>query len=187
METFLHRIARMLGKFTLATALTIFFVPVFAQEHLDSEYRIAAGDSVRVVVFGHDDLSGDCKVDGAGRCSLPLIISVDAAGLTALELELVITGQLQPDYLKNPRVNVEITDYRPIYVLGEVRVPGSYPYSAGMTVVNAIALAGGYSHRAARSKIDVIKAADTEKIKQSTREEDERAPGDVIEIHERFF
>lgn len=162
-------------------------LPVHAEPAPDDEYRIAAGDKIRVVVFGHDDLSGEFEIDGSGRFSLPLIQEVDATRLTKSELESVITNRLRPDYLKNPRVSVEVIGYRPVYVLGEVREPGSYPYSANLTVVNAIAMAGGYTYRASRKKIVVIRANDPEKEKRSAKEQEELAPGDVVEVHERFF
>ena len=104
-------------------------------------YRLDAGDRVRVTVFGHEDLSGNFEVDGAGRLSLPLIQHVRAAGSTLAELEEAITNKLKPDFLKNPRVSVEVLNYRPFYILGEVKNPGSYPYVNGMAVINAVALA----------------------------------------------
>ncbi len=152
-----------------------------------AEYRLGAGDRVRVVVFGHDDLSGEFEVDGAGRLSLPLIQMVEAAGRTTVELEGAVTDRLRPDYLKNPRVSVEVVSFRPVYILGEVRQPGSYAYSNGMTVVNAVALAGGYTYRASKRKITVTRASDPNKNKQSVGEDTPIYPGDVVEVPERFF
>ncbi len=152
-----------------------------------SEYRIAAGDKVRVTVFGHEDLSGEFEVDGSGHCSLPLIKQVPAAGFTTSEFAAEIFSRMSPDYLKDPRISVEVIGYRPVYVLGEVRRPGSYPYSAGMTVVNAVALAGGYTYRAARKKIVVNRPDDPDRRSRRIKERDPLAPGDVIEIPERFF
>ncbi len=152
-----------------------------------AEYRLGAGDRVRVVVFGHDDLSGEFEVDGAGRVSLPLIQMVEAAGRTTVELEDAVTDRLRPDYLKNPRVSVEVVSFRPVYILGEVRQPGSYAYSNGMTVVNAVALAGGYTYRASKRKITVTRASDPNKNKQSVGEDTPIFPGDVVEVPERFF
>ena len=152
-----------------------------------STYRLAAGDKVRVTVFGHEDLSGDFEVDGSGRCSLPLIKQVLAAGFTTAEFAAEIYERMSPDYLKDPRISVEVIGYRPVYVLGEVRRPGSYPYSAGMTVVNAVALAGGYTYRAARKKILVTRPDDPEQPSRRIKEREPLEPGDVIEIPERFF
>ncbi len=151
------------------------------------EYRLTAGDKVRVVVFGHDDLSGEFELDGAGRLSLPLIRVVDAAGLSTSDLERAITDALQPDYLRNPRVSVEILGYRPVYIIGEVREPGSYPFTSGMTVVNAVAMAGGYTYRAARNKMTVTRANEPDAGKTRIAEDTRVYPGDVIEVPERFF
>lgn len=150
-----------------------------------SDYVLGSGDRVRVVVFGQDDLSGEFKVDGAGNISLPLIQVVKAAGLTLRQLEQTITNKLKPDFLKNPRVSLEVLNYRPFYIIGQVKNPGSYPYVAGMTVVNAIALAGGYTYRASESKVLItqVKGGKQRPANRSTRV----LPGDVIEIPERFF
>ena len=153
---------------------------------LDS-YRIAAGDTVRVTVYGHGDLSGEFEVGGDGRISLPLIQRVDAAGYSASELAAEIEEQLRPDYLKDPKVSVEVIAYRPVFVLGEVREPGSYPYSTGMTVVKAIALAGGYTYRGARNKIVLTRKNEANENRQRIDEQDALMPGDVIEVPERFF
>lgn len=161
--------------------------PAAADGNTLDAYQLAAGDTIRVVVFGHEDLSGDFEIDSSGGVSLPLIRKVDAAGRTKAEVEALIAERLRPDYLKNPKVSVEVINYRPIYVLGEVREPGSYPYAANLTVVSAIAMAGGYTYRASRKKIVVIKANDPDRQKRPGDEGDELSPGDVIEVPERFF
>lgn len=153
----------------------------------DTPYRLKPNDRVRVVVFGHDDLSGEFSVDESGRLALPLIRFVQARDLTTDELERVITGKLSPGYLKNPRVSVEILSLQPVYVIGEVRQPGSYPYTSGMTVLNAVALAGGYTYRAAKNKIRIMRSRVGETDKQRVAEDSVVEPGDVIEIPERFF
>src|SRR5210317_1895565 len=109
-----------------------------------TEYRLSAGDSVLITVFGHEDLSGEFEINGANVISMPLIPEIEAAGLTVNELEAAIVDALKPDYLKNPNVSVDVTNFRPFFILGEVARPGSYPYLNKMTVVNAEALAGGF-------------------------------------------
>lgn len=150
-------------------------------------YRLNTNDRVRVVIFGHEDLSGEFAVDESGRLSLPLIQFVQARNLTTQELERAITDRLRPDYLINPRVSVEILSLQPVYVIGEVREPGSYPFTSGMTVLNAVALAGGYTYRAARKKMTITEAADPERRKARVSEDSAVQPGDVIEIPERLF
>ena len=153
----------------------------------DPGYRLAAGDKVRITVYGHEDLSGEFEVDGTGRLSLPLIREVTAAGLTARELEEAITAKLKPDYLKDPQVSVAVLNYRPFYIMGEVQAPGSYPYVNGMTIMNAVAVAGGFTYRAKKSKVHVVRTNGIEKQELSLPLEAPVVPGDVIEVRERFF
>lgn len=151
------------------------------------EYRTGAGDKLRVTVFGHEDLSGEFQVDGSGYISVPLIGNVEAGDKTSQELESAIVYKLRPDYLKNPRVSVEVLSYRPFYILGEVKNPGSYAYVNGMTVVNAIALSGGYTYRGRENEVFIIRADDPERTKQPASHDTIVLPGDVIEVPERFF
>lgn len=163
-------------------------VPVRAAEDLSvASYRLDAGDKVRVTVYGHEDLSGEFEVDGTGGLALPLAGAVQAAGLTAGELEAAIVGKLKPDYLRDPRVSVEILGYRPVYVIGEVQAPGSYPYTSGMTAINAVALAGGYTYRAQKSKVTIVRGTRQDQQTIKADPDTPLLPGDVIEVPERFF
>ncbi len=152
-----------------------------------SQYKLGPGDRVRVTVFGHQDLSGEFEVDGSGQISLPLIQYVDANGLAAIELEQAIRSKLSPNYLKDPKVSVEILTKRPFYILGEVKSPGSYPYVDGLTVLTAIAIAGGYTYRAHKRKIKVVRATDPAAGEIPTTEITPIYPGDVIKVPERRF
>lgn len=153
----------------------------------DTAYRLASGDRIKVTVYGHDDLSGEFELDNEGELSLPLIQDVRAEGLTVEELEHAITDKLSPDFLRNPKVSIEVLDYRPFYILGEVKAPGSYPYVSGMTVLKAVALAGGYTYRARTSKV-TISRPDGDSAKEIRASADTPVmPGDVIEVPERFF
>ena len=149
-------------------------------------YRLASGDQVRVTVFRHDDLSGEFQLDGLGNFSMPLVGQINADGLTVREAENAIRERLMAGYLVDPQVSVEVLNYRPFYILGEVKTPGSYPYVNGMTVLNAVALAGGYTYRASEGRITVtrggsggrqIRAEPTTTI----------LPGDIVTVPERFF
>ncbi len=151
------------------------------------EYRLGSGDKVKVTVFGHDDLSGPFLVGGTGDVALPLIGKVRAGGLTAAEFEARIVDALKPDYLKNPRVSVEVLNYRPFYIIGEVKRPGSYPYVNGMTAVNAIALAGGYTYLARENKIFVKRAAGPKNVKRPADHDTLILPGYVIEVPRSYF
>ena len=173
----------------LATTVFLFVAgligPAWANEA--AEYTLGAGDEVRVSVFGQNDLSGTFLVDGSGTISLPLIGKVVAGGQTVRETELAIVEKLKPDYLKNPRVSLEVMNYRPFYIIGEVKKPGSYPYVNGMTVVNAIALGGGYTYRARENRLFVTRGADQSRTKKEATRDTVVLPGDVIEVPERFF
>lgn len=150
-------------------------------------YTLGSGDKVRVTVFGHEDLSGEFEVDGSGNVSLPLIRNIKAEGLTVRQLEQVIIERLSPDYLINPSVSVEVLNYRPFYIYGEVTKPGSYPFVNGMTVVNAVAMAGGFTYRARTGSVRIVRANDPQR-KQMTADKDTPVlPGDVIEVPERYF
>jgi len=151
------------------------------------EYRLGVGDKLRIEVFGHPELSGEMVVNGAGNIVLPLVNDVSAVGLTTWELGERITGKLKPDYLVNPRVTVELLSYRPYYILGEVERAGSYPYVEGMTVLNAVALAGGFGDRAHRRKMTIERKYGNGRKKIRATPETRVEPGDIIVVKERFF
>jgi len=149
-------------------------------------YRLGVGDRLKVSVFGHDELSGSFVVNGNGEIVMPLVRRVNSLGLTTDQLSDAITRKLRPDYLVNPRVTVELLSYRPFYIIGEVNKPGSYPYVEGMTVLNAIALAGGYARRANKGKVIVERGANDRK-KFKAKPTSHVKPGDIITVRERFF
>lgn len=148
-------------------------------------YRLGPGDKIRVTVFNETDLSGDFDVNDQGSVSLPLIGSVAVAGKTVDDAKNLITQKYGANYLVNPRVSIEVLNYRPFFILGEVKNPGSYPYVAGMTVLNAVALAGGYTPRADKGDIHVKHNGSDGQ--QSIKEDDPVLPGDLITVTERFF
>jgi len=116
------------------------------------EYQLGAGDKVRVQVFGDETLSGEYQVDGRGAFTFPLVGAIAAGGLTSTQLESTLETKLK-EYMRAPNVSVEILNYRPFYIVGEIRKPGSYPYVDGMTVVNAVAIAGGFHLPGPRKRI----------------------------------
>jgi len=150
-------------------------------------YRLGTGDKVRVTVYNEKDLSGDFDVNDQGLIALPLLGQVQVRGLTISEAQELITDKYGKDYLINPRVNVEVLNYRPFFILGEVKSPGSYPFVNGMTIVNAVALAGGYTPRANRSRVLIKRAADPRAGEVEVPEDGPVLPGDVIRVPERFF
>lgn len=158
-----------------------------AQQQAFGAYALGNGDQLRITVFGQPDLSGQFEVDGTGSISMPLIGQVEALGLTTPELEKRIVTMLEGDYILNPRVSAEVINYRPFYVLGEVNRPGEYPYTSGLTVLNAVASAGGFTYRA-NKKIVYIKSVDSsaEQAFELTTSTTVR-PGDTLRIGERIF
>jgi len=176
---------------TLLCGLIIGFLSIAAlcadEPESAAAYRLSTGDKLRVTVYGHDDLSGEFEIDATGQISLPLIGDIRAAGETANGLETVIIGALQPDYLKNPRVSAELLNYRPFYIFGEVNSPGGYPYASGMTVISAVAVAGGFTYRARKTRIRIIRGTDDDQVELEVADDTPIQPGDVIEVPERFF
>ena len=150
-------------------------------------YTLGNGDQLRITVFGQPDLSGQFEVDGTGSISMPLIGQVEALGLTTPELEKRIVSILEGDYILNPRVSAQVINYRPFYILGEVNRPGEYPYTSGLTVLNAVAAAGGFTYRA-NKKVIYVKSVDSnaEQAYELTTSTVVR-PGDTLRIGERIF
>ncbi|CDO59072.1 Capsule polysaccharide export protein [Candidatus Phaeomarinobacter ectocarpi] len=142
---------------------------------------------MRIIVFGEADLSGEFELDSTGVVALPLIGEINANGIHARALETRIEGALRDGYLLNPQVSAEIIEYRPFYILGEVEQPGEYPYVTGMTIVKAIALAGGYTPRANRRRVFVQLKGEGQEIEKPADESVRVSPGDVLRIPESFF
>lgn len=151
-------------------------------------YRLGVGDQLRLIVFGEDQLTGEFRVDDQGRIDVPLIGSVSAAGLSPQELGTAIAAQLKrKNLLRNPSVSVEVAAYRPVFVLGEVAKPGQYAYQPGMTVLTAIAIGGGYTYRAVRDYVSVVRTRDGQAVTGKAFPSTFVVPGDVINVFERLF
>ncbi|MBP2316407.1 polysaccharide biosynthesis/export family protein [Azospirillum soli] len=151
-------------------------------------YLLEPGNRVRVIVFNENNLSGDFTVDTIGNIQLPLIGNVRASGLTAKALSGRITEILRRDaYMKDPSVAVEIQTFRPFYVLGEVRQAGEFPYTVGMTVLGAIARAGGYDYRARQGQVVLARMIGEEQKEYAATERTPILPGDIIKVLERRF
>ena len=150
-------------------------------------YTLASGDRLRVLVFGQDALSNSYSVDGSGHISMPLIGIVQANGQTTHGLETAIELKLRNGFLRDPKVSVEVEAYRPFFVLGEVTAAGQFPFINGMTVQNAVAVAGGFSPRAAQSGADLTRIIDGRAITGHVSMNQPVRPGDTITIRERFF
>jgi len=149
-------------------------------------YRLGQGDRISIQVFDEPDLTMESRVGGSGVINYSYLGNLVVADKTPQQLEQEITALLQDGYLVNPSVNVTVLDYRPFFINGEVRSPGSYPYQPGLTLDKAIALAGGLTDRASTSKMFVSTVDDEDRERRasmSTR----LAPGDIVSIKEGFF
>ena len=152
-----------------------------------ASYRLGPGDALRLTVFRHEDLSGEFSLDGEGFFAMPLVGEILAGGLTARQLENEIEIRLTSGgYLINPQASIEVLNYRPFYIIGEVRTPGSYQYVNGMNLINAIALAGGFTYRADQDDI-VISRGGSHGTEMLGEPDTEILPGDIVEVNERFF
>lgn len=160
-----------------------FFVPAFS--YAQAAYQLGSGDKVRITVFGEPDLTGEFEVDGTGILALPLIGQIRVGGLSLRQVENNIEAGYRGDYLVNPQVSAEVLNFRPFFILGEVNTPGNYPFISGMNVLNAVAVAGGYSYRANKKKITLKSSNSAEEkiVDEFTKVQ----PGDVLHVHERFF
>jgi len=154
---------------------------------IEDSYQLGSGDKVRIVVYGEPDLGGEFQVDGNGRISLPLIGDVQASGTSAPQLEEVIAERLADGYLQNPRVSVEITTYRPFYVIGQVNKPGEYAYVNGMSALNAVALAGGYTEQANESTIYIRRNGSSREETVPADQMTRIFPGDVVRVPMSVF
>ena len=151
-------------------------------------YRLGPGDTVRLLTYGEDALSGEFRVSAAGTIAVPLLGGVRAAGLTPAALGQSVADRLkQGKLLENPSVAAEVTSYRPIFVLGEVNKPGEYPYQPGMTVVTAAAVAGGFTYRAIEGYVSVVRTVDGRAVEGKATRQTYLQPGDVVTVYERWF
>ena len=154
---------------------------------LGSGMQLQAGDKVRVTVFGEDKISGEYEIDLDGFLSLPLAGTMKAAGQNKMELEGIIATKLKSNYLKDPKVTVDVVTFRPIYVLGEVQKPGEYPYRSGLNVMSALAVAGGSTYRASNSRVMIQRFGEPTLKEYALDPSVAILPGDVIRLPERYF
>lgn len=150
-------------------------------------YTLGPGDKIRVTVYQEPDLSGEFEVDVDGAVSLPLIGEVRALDHTIRQLEHRIEERLADGYLRTPRVSIDVLNYRPFYILGEVKEPGSYAYVSGMTVLKAVVLAGGFTYRARENRLRITRASDPERREHLASKDTPVLPGDIIRVPERYF
>src|SRR4051794_18727278 len=182
---------------SLGTTLALggFLRPTFRTDELDAtgtgsiaaRYTLAAGDKLRVIVFGQDNLSNIYAVDGAGRIAMPLIGTVQVGGQTTGQAAKAIEAKLASGFVREPHVTVEVDGYRPFYILGEVTTSGQYPFVNGMTVETAVAIAAGFGPRAARGYAVLTREGAGGLVSGIVPMTYPVRPGDTIMVKEGFF
>ncbi len=151
-------------------------------------YRLGVADQLRIVTYGDEQLTRDFRVNESGGVAIPLIGTIQASGLTTTELADRIAEALKSkQILRNPSISVEVTSFRPISVLGEVVKPGLLPYQPGMTMLTAVAAAGGFTYRGEQGFAYVIRQEGRAQVVGKLLPQDYVKPGDTIKIYERFF
>jgi polysaccharide export outer membrane protein len=153
----------------------------------EAEYRLDAGDKLRVVVYGQDGLTNSYAIGAGGSITMPLIGAVPARGKTPAGLASEITARLRRGYIRDPSVAVEIESYRPFFILGEVAAPGQYPYVPNMSIESAVAIAGGFSPRARRDRVTLTHTDAAGPIRLVVPPGTALSPGDTILVGERWF
>lgn len=150
------------------------------------EYRLGAGDQVRITVFNEPELTGPYTVGAQGTIAYPLVGSIRAGGLTVPEFTTALQTALAT-YVRTPSVSVEVTNYRPFFILGEVQRPGTYPYSASLTVLNAVATAGGFTYRANQARVFIRHASENVERSYPLTVATPVLPGDTVRIGQRLL
>ncbi len=153
-----------------------------------SSYLLGAGDVISIRVFGEDDLTKEkVKLTDAGTIFYPVLGEIKVLGMTVGNLQRIVADGLRGRFLVNPRVSVNVDEYRPFYINGMVEKTGAYPYQPGLTVRKAASLAGGFKERASTSKIYVIREGDRAQRPLKAELSTNVGPGDIVTVEESFF
>lgn len=169
----------------LMLVLAVFAASSIRAQTADN-YILGPGDTIVIQVFGQDDMKLETQLTDSGTINYPFLGTIKVTGMTLKQVEQHIYTGLKGDYFVEPNVFVGIVQYRPFYIHGEVKKPGGYPYQPGMTVNQAIALAGGLTERASKEKIFISREGDKDKNNQGDLNSRINA-GDTITIEQRFF
>ncbi|WP_370978071.1 polysaccharide biosynthesis/export family protein [Agaribacterium sp. ZY112] len=160
---------------------------LFAQESTNGDYRLGVGDSIQVLVYDEPDLTIETVIGDDGDINFPFLGDIPISGKTTDQVQKIITEGLLGDYLIKPSVQVLIVAYRPFYIHGEVKQPGGYAYHPGLTVDQAIALAGGLTERASEQKIFIKHEVSGDVVIDKVDLTYVISPGDTITIKQSFF
>ncbi|MBV9860684.1 MAG: polysaccharide export protein [Alphaproteobacteria bacterium] len=153
----------------------------------DSGYVLGPGDRLRITVFGREEASGEFIVGADGRVATPMVGELKASGFTADQLQNEYKKQLEQGFYTDPKVAIEVMNYRPFYIMGEVKKPGSYPYSSGLTVSAAVAESGGFTPHADRDIAVIERKTPAGVVRGRARGETAVMPDDIVEVPETIF
>lgn len=154
---------------------------------VSSDYRLGPGDKLKITVFGNQDVSGEAVIDPQGKVAVPLLGQVQAGGQTVADVQKTITDALNKDYIVDPKVTIEVLNYRPFFILGEVNKPGSYFYIAGLNLRQAVAIGGGYTRRARTSEALIHRIGGNGEETITANPETLILPGDTVDVPRRLF
>ncbi|WNC71209.1 polysaccharide biosynthesis/export family protein [Thalassotalea psychrophila] len=189
MNNFFRVFSKLSSKFSHCTFIFITLSLLFVSSNANAidRYLLDTGDTINITVFGEPELSKQTLLSDSGNITYPFLGEISVRGLTVVELEKNIHNGLKGDYLINPNVSVAIVEYRPFFIDGEVKKDGAYPYQPGLTVAKAVTLAGGFTERASKSKIYLIKSNDPEQTATLVKFNTKVGPGDIITVKQSFF
>ncbi|KAB2851345.1 MAG: polysaccharide export protein [Hyphomicrobiaceae bacterium] len=162
-------------------------VPALQNSEISRVYRLGVGDKVKITVFGEQDLSGQFEIGALGTVAIPLVGEIPAKGKSIQEFRHSVVRALQAGYLKDPKVNVEVTNYRSFFVHGEVRTGGELQFKTNLRLRDAVAMAGGYTYRANKNYVILIREGEGVEREIPLPSDLIVMPGDNIRIPERFF
>ena len=148
---------------------------------------LGAGDRLHITVYGQDMMTNDYMVDRDGSITMPLAGRIKLGGMVTADAEAAIRTKLSKGIVVDPNVTVDVIQYRPIYVLGEVNKPGAYDYTSNIVMINAVALAGGFTYRAGKNDVTVVRGSETNEQRYRATQTTSLQPGDVVVVPERFF
>ena len=156
---------------------------------LHQSYRLGSNDVVRIQVYGEEDLTVESKVDGDGNINFPLLGMISVAGKTTQELQEYLTTRLAGGYVRAPRVTTSVFKHRNVYVSGEVRSPGGYPYEEGLSVQKAVTIAGGLTDKAEKNDLRILRVVNGKEQTVPAKPDTLVLPDDTIVVAEgqRFY
>jgi len=195
---------------TAGTASIVLMLPLHAAEKASPPpvavvtaahtYRLSPNDLVRIKVFQEDDLTTEIRLAKDGSATFPLLGGINLGGKTVDEAAATVRDLLGKDYLVNPQVTLTVVEYskRRFTVLGQVQKPGSFdiPSEESVTLLQAIAMAGGFTRLAVQSKLTITRTSGGKKtisvdVRSAANDPDtkpfEILPDDTIIVSERVF